>query len=329
MLKKNSGCVCSTANCEQCFPRRTHRRRPVPPSQLSAGRKRYLASVRRKQPHSPFSHGVSQMKRICFTIVMACAALAGTARADGWGRVLPYSLTANTPARQVNLVGPGTAGPVQGPVQGPVVQAPIQNDGYPFTDRCGCATSSCCDNVWAGYTGPGCGWGHKLLHHAHGCGHKLFHHGHGCGKCGHHLGLGLGLHHGKHCGSCNTCDPCGSGGIGCINSFAGGSCCGGAGGFGHGLLHGWGGCGCGHHKFGHLRRLCGLDCGDGCGETIGASAGCNCGVHGSPVQNGKVMHPPVPSTEPTPAPETIPAAPEPAEKSAFRPFAAPFLRAGF
>lgn len=246
------------------------------------------------------------MKQIWVTLTIACLAITGTTRADTWGRISRNSYVSQTQK----------AGPVQGPAgESPIIQAPsaissapMNYDGYPFTNRCG-GGSGCCNDAWAGYS-RSCGCGHGL---------GLFAHKHGCGL------------QGSACGSCG----CGSLG-GCFNSFSGGSCCNTCGcGSGHGhwghhlghKLHALGG-GCGHfHKWCSLRSLCGFGCDTGCStcDSAGITGGCSSCAgqvqHHGHIQNGKgqFVNPPAPPVEPTPAADELPPAPENVEKSAFRP----------
>lgn len=249
------------------------------------------------------------MKRIWFAAVIAYLAVSGNAQADNWGRNWKNPLVSQTVQKSDAPPTPIVEGPVQGPVQNGG-----DYSGYPFESRCG-ANSNCCANVWDGYTGscwPCC---NLFGHHGNGgCGggklfgHHLGLHGHCGSSCG---GSSCG---GSSCDSCGTADNCGcnSGcGGGCFNSFGGGGSCGGLGGWGLGLHHGKHGCGCGHHLFGGLRQMCGLDC--GC--DMGGSEGCSsCGGNGTS-KSDQYMSPPA-----TPA-EPVPAAPNPVpEKSAFRPW---------
>jgi hypothetical protein len=266
------------------------------------------------------------MKRIWFTVAVACLAISSSARADIWGRIIPNTMISQNQDKAEALASPKVDGPVApGPQTQAPIQAPTEFDGYPFADRCGCNGSSCCANVWDGYSRScGCGHGRGLFgHHGH----------HGCGKCGK-------LHHGHggHGGCCGA-SGCGASGCGgCGNSFAGGGCGSGIG-MGHGLgfhsggLHGFGGCGCGckHHLHHCLRRLCGFDCGmDGGMGSMGCST---CGGNGHESNHSKgIMAPPTAPVEPTPAAEQLPPAPAPAEQSAFRTWPqqnSGFLRGGF
>ncbi len=285
--KKTQRCVCSTVNCEQCFPRRTHRAPLLPGigslDLVSEG----LPVVRRTRTPSPISHGVSHMKRIFFTLVIACFAMSGTAQADIWGRVNPNSLIAQTQNKAETVPSPAVDGPA---VQAPA--GPTQFDGYPFADRCGGSGLGCCANVWAGYSKScGCGSGRGMLAHSGkhcGCGRL---HGHG---------------NGSNC--------CGGGSFGgCVNSFAGGACCGGgAGGFG------------GHFGGKHLhalRHACGFGCNSNC-DNGGKSTGCS-GCKGQDQQHDgakqKLMNPPsvIPEITPVPEQDSVPPAPS-NEKTTFR-----------
>jgi hypothetical protein len=239
------------------------------------------------------------MKRLLFALVIACTAIAGTARADQWGRILPNALVArfqeDAPTeKQV----PDSKDAIQAP------ESTIQPDsGYPFVDRCGCA-KSCCDNVWAGYSRH-CGCGHSRAHFGH--------HGHRCG-CGH-------AHRAKCC-VVDTCDTgCGCAAGGYFNSFAGGGCCSGCGcghklglGWHAGKLHALGGCGCHGRHFHHLHglwRACGLGC----------DSACDCCDGSVPNGEKQIMNPPKVPEDGTPVVERAPTlAPPSSDKSALRPW---------
>jgi len=248
------------------------------------------------------------MKHLWFTLAIACLALSSTARADVWGRLIPNTSVARAqekiePMPDLNGHKPAILAPA--PVQAPMVQ----NDGYPFVDRCGASKSGCCANVWDGYAGScGCGIGRGLFAHSIRGGGLL--HGHGCKSC-----------------SSPCSNSCGCGGFGNFNSFAGGIAYGGCGcGNARGL--GWHGCGlhtlaaCGKHHFHNLRRACGLGCDSGCAscaDSIGCNS-CNGKSHGHEAGEGKNMGPPTPPGESTLVPDKVQDAPPPTpEKSAFRP----------
>lgn len=264
----------------------------------------------------PLFYGVPEMKRTGLWLAMACLALTGVVRAEGWGRTIPNTFVSRYQDKAEVVPSPAGDSPV---VQGPAVAAPmttapapIQHDGYPFVSRCGTGDSSCCSGVWTGYS-RGCG----------GCGPTRNWLG-GCGSCGIRRPVGFG------CGSCNV--GCG----GCFNSFAGGSCCNscGVGGLGWGAcgLQAWGGCGCGVLRHGTFRRSWGLGCGSlcgsgcstgcstGCGMTTSAGCGCSSGttMHTHPAIEGGKALPPAPMLDNGPATGPTPAAPAVNDKSAFR-----------
>lgn len=242
------------------------------------------------------------MKRLLFTLVIACTAVAGTTRADNWGRILPNALV----ARLQEDAATEKQAPDSKNIQAPETTI-YPDQAYPFVDRCGCA-KSCCANVWAGYSRH-CGCGHNRA--------LLGHHGHRCG-CGH-------AHHGKRCVA-DSCDK-GCGAVACgggyFNSFAGGGCCADAGcGCGHKLGLGWhagklnafAGCGCGgrHHLHG-LWRACGLGCTSGCD--------C-CDAHSQDSGEKQIMNPPQVPEDGTPVVDRAPtlAPPPSSDKSALRPW---------
>ena len=268
------------------------------------------------------------MKRTGLWLAMACLALTGTVRADGWGRGIPNSFVSRYQDKAEVVQSPaGDAPVVQSPADAaPIITSPtpVQHDGYPFTNRCGAGETSCCNGVWGGYSRScgGCGVSRACLP--------------GCGVSVGRRAVGFG---------CGTCCDTGCGG-GCFNSFAGGSCCspcgGGGLGWSSGGLQAWGGCGCGTLRGGAFRRGWGLGCGSPC--ATGCASGCGTAVMGgcsscgggSPIQGhhshdaGKVL-PPAPVMDQAPTAEPTPAAPAANDKSAFRPRTPSpvYYRAGF
>lgn len=244
------------------------------------------------------------MKRIWFTLAIACLALTNAAHADVWGRAIPGTTVARMQEKQGTPAADANKSPVQS------LPSAVQDDGYPFADRCGCKGSGCCANLWEGYANPcGCGIGRGMFTHSM--------RGLGCGRL-----LPQGCNTGCHSGGCDT---------GVFTSFAGGVNHSGCGcGMSRGL--GWHGCGlqtlaaCGRYHLQGLRRVCGLGC-DGECSSCGDSHGCNScngktihdgGIEGK--QDGKTINPPVPPALPTPMLDKAADAPTPAsEKSAFRP----------